>query len=356
MECAPVIKIIEPAVAEYSLLTPQGGYVSFFAVFYLSGNYDTSLVFYTQPANFQAEIVYSLEIGILLTMLSCDEKKAGTQASSIFWKIEYDGKTSWLFGTMHVPSPIFEKMPEAVKAAIANSEIFFSEIELDGKSQMEVMRSMLLPENESLELKIGKFRFEKLKAVTDKFMPPVSYEQLNKQKIWAATLYIAWPRTSAGTAPVDILLYEEAKTAGCKTAGIESPQEQIAPLDAFTETEQIQLLEESIEEAEGNYKLLNSLMDKYIAQDLNGMAEEFFSKTSCYSPQLKEKFINSLLIGRNKLFIERLMPEIRKNKVFIAVGAAHLIGEEGLVSILEKEGFRVTPVKIELGSARVLEC
>jgi uncharacterized protein YbaP (TraB family) len=85
-------------------------------------------------------------------------------------------------------------------------------------------------------------------------------------------------------------------------------------------------LEESIEEAEGNYKLLNSLMDKYIAQDLNGMAEEFFSKTSCYSPQLKEKFINSLLIGRNKLFIERLMPE--KGKIKYLSPSAPLISSE----------------------------
>ncbi|MFA6293221.1 MAG: TraB/GumN family protein [Victivallales bacterium] len=279
--------------------------------------------------------------------LSCDERKAAVNAASIFLKIECGGKTSWLFGTMHAPNPVFEKLPGSVKTAIAESAIFLSEIEPDEKNQLEVMRGMLLQETENLEHKIGKQRFDRLKAATDKMLPPMSQSQLDRQKIWAASLLVAWPRKSTDAIPVDILLYEKAKIAGCKTAGIESPAEQIAALDKFTEAEQIQLLEEALEEAENDYKLLNSLMDKYIAQDLNGMAEDFFSKNSCYSPELKEKFINILLIGRNKLFLERVLPEIRRNNVFIAVGAGHLIGAEGLVSMLEKEGCRVTPVKIE---------
>lgn len=293
------------------------------------------------------------KIGILIIMLSffglsCDEKKAGAHADSVFWKIEYGGKTSWLFGTMHAPSPVFENMPEPVKTALANSEIFFSEIEPEWGNQREVMRKMLLPATETLQLKIGEQRFKRLKSITDRFIPQLSSEQLNRHKVWAAALYIAWPRKSTDSLPVDILLYEKAKAGGCRTAGIESPDEQIDLLDAFTEAEQMQMLEEAIEEAESNYQLLNLLMGKYVAQDLSGMAEEFYSKTSCYSTELKEKFINSLLTGRNKLFSERLMPEIRENNVFIAVGAGHLIGKEGLVSLLKKEGCKVSPVKIKL--------
>jgi hypothetical protein len=280
--------------------------------------------------------------------LSCDEKKAGAHTDSVFWKIEYDGKTSWLFGTMHAPSPVFEKMPEPVKNALRNSRIFFSEIEMNEKNQQTVIRKMLLPGPENLEFKIGKSRFERLMAVTGKFVPPVSPEQLNRQKIWAASIFIAWPRSSADIAPVDVLLFERAKAFGCRTLGIETPEEQLALLEAFTENEQIQLLDESLAEAESNYKLLNTLMDKYFAQDIRGMAEEFFSQTSCYSKELKEKFINDLLIGRNKRFLERTLFEIKGENVFIAVGAGHLIGDEGLVSLLEKEGCRVTPVKIVL--------
>ncbi len=279
--------------------------------------------------------------------LSCDEKKAGMHAGSIFWKIEYEGRPSWLLGTIHAPVSVFGKIPETVETAIGNSKIFFSEIEMDDKNQFKMMQSMLLPETESLEVKIGENRFERLKSITNKFIPPISQDRLNRQKIWAASLFIAWPRKSTDPVPVDIMLYEKANIDGCRTMGIESTEEQIAYLDAFTETEQIQLLEEAIEEAEDNYKLLNSLINKYIAQDLNAMSEEFFSKTPCYSHELKEKFINILLIGRNKLFLERIMPAIRESNVFIAVGAGHLIGEEGLVSLLEKEGCKVTPVKIE---------
>ncbi|OGV37993.1 MAG: hypothetical protein A2X48_07765 [Lentisphaerae bacterium GWF2_49_21] len=279
--------------------------------------------------------------------LSCDERKDSAVHGSVFWKIEYEGKTSWVFGTMHAPNPAFSKIPEPVKTALAESRLFFSEIESDEKNQVKVMQGMLLPETETLETKIGRTRFTRLKDIADKFIPPISSSFLNKNKIWAASLIIAWPRKSTDPVPIDILLYQKAKLNGCETKGIETPEEQLGPLDAFTEPEQVQLLEEAMEEAEGGYTMLNSLLEKYLAQDMKGMGKDFFSRKTSFTPQFRDKFINVLLKERNKLFFERTLPDIKSRNCFIAVGAGHLIGDEGVISLFEKAGCKVTPVEFK---------
>jgi len=279
--------------------------------------------------------------------LGCDDKKSGSGLDSVFWKIEYQGRTSWIFGTMHAPNEAFSRIPEPVKKALAESKVFFSEIEPDEKNQVKIMQGMLLPENESLEGKIGRSKFTQLKNITGKFDPPLSPSFLDKNRIWAASLLISWPRKSSDPVPIDVLLYEKAKLGGCETKGLETPEEQLAPLDSFTETEQIQLLTEAIGEAEDGYKMLNGLLQKYISQDLSGMAEEFYSRKTSYTPQFRDKFIDKLLKERNDLFLERLMPTIREKDCFVAVGAGHLIGSNGLIALLEKSGFKATPVEFK---------
>ncbi len=279
--------------------------------------------------------------------LGCDEKKPGNGPASILWKIEYEGNTSWIFGTMHAPHSHFNKLPEPVKDALSKSKLFLSEIEPDDKNQVKIMQGMLLPENESLESKIGKIRFERLKSITAKFDPPYTSSFLNRNRIWAASLLVAWPRKSTDPVPMDVLLYQKAKLDGCETRGIETPEEQLAPLDSFTEPEQIQMLEDSLDEADGGYRMLNALTGKYISQDLAGMTEDFYSRKSSFTPQFRDKFINLLLKERNKLFFDRIISDIKTKDCFVAVGAGHLIGDEGLLSLLEKAGCKVTPVEFK---------
>ncbi|MFZ2655852.1 MAG: TraB/GumN family protein [Victivallales bacterium] len=298
------------------------------------------------PANVKV-ISVRLLIAVMLSFLGtgCDESKYGTCSGSLLWKLEYDGRTSWIFGTMHAPNPAFSRIPEPVKKALAESKVFFSEIEPNEKNQVKIMQGMLLPETESLEAKIGKSKFTRLKNIIEKFNPPISSSFINRNKIWAASLLIAWPRQSTDPVPMDVFLYEKAKIDGCETIGLETPEEQLAPLDNFTETEQIQLLTEAIDEAENGYKMLNGLLQKYISQDLSGIAEEFYSRKTSFTPQFRDKFIEKLLKKRNDLFLERLLPTIKEKDCFVAVGAGHLIGSHGLIAQLEKAGFKATPVE-----------
>ena len=51
-----------------------------------------------------------------------------------------------------------------------------------------------------------------------------------------------------------------------------------------------------------------------------------------------------LLLDRNRRMFERMLPLVQRGNAFIAVGAGHLVGEDGLLRLLERRGFRVQSV------------
>ena len=59
---------------------------------------------------------------------------------------------------------------------------------------------------------------------------------------------------------------------------------------------------------------------------------------------LKSVFDQRLLFDRNTRMVERMQPQLKSGNAFIAVGALHLYGERGVLSLLAREGFRITRV------------
>ena len=77
----------------------------------------------------------------------------------------------------------------------------------------------------------------------------------------------------------------------------------------------------------------------YKKQDITGLYD-LVAKEEGF-PKFKSRFIS----GRNKTWVPRIKTIIHKKNSFIAVGAGHLWGEEGLINLLREEGYEVRPVK-----------
>ena len=78
----------------------------------------------------------------------------------------------------------------------------------------------------------------------------------------------------------------------------------------------------------------------YIKKDIELYLNKELEKTK----KDKEEFVENFIYSRNKIMTERAVRIIDENKTFIAVGAAHLYGEKGMISLLTKEGFILTPL------------
>ncbi len=81
------------------------------------------------------------------------------------------------------------------------------------------------------------------------------------------------------------------------------------------------------------------MYQQYSQQDINALADTAKDATAS-----ETSFLNRLLEPRNRLWIPRIKKAMQDKSTFFGVGAAHLGGENGLISLLEKEGYKVRPV------------
>ncbi len=281
----------------------------------------------------------------LLTLTSCNKNKQ-TGANSLLWKVSKDGKESYIFGTVHLPSKQFEKIPAEVSDAIKSTDICLNEIEPDEKNQLEIAKGMRLSDEKNLNDIIGTDRFSKLAKIVTNYTPPISQNYLNRVKIWAALLFISYPKKGYDLS-MDILLYQHAVMLGKRTEGLETATQQLSALESFTTEEQIQILDDAIAEAENGYPTVSKIIKAYVSQNLDEMVSLFSDKEKDLPEQLKEKYLNKMLIERNLIFKDSILKYTNEGSVFAAVGAGHIIGDGNLLQLLENEGFVVEPVEFK---------
>jgi uncharacterized protein YbaP (TraB family) len=134
-------------------------------------------------------------------------------------------------------------------------------------------------------------------------------------------------------------LQDYAAKLGHKIGGIETIEEQLAVLDVLSLQEQANMLLEQIQHIEDEKKLMEEMLQFYLAESLNKLDSLVQEDTT------SQEFNEALLDARNKVMLQRIQDQMLKQSTFFAVGAAHLVGEKGLVLLLRKAGFQVRPVK-----------
>lgn len=143
--------------------------------------------------------------------------------------------------------------------------------------------------------------------------------------------------------PLDLKLFEMAVDQGAKTSGLETLSEQGAVFSKMALKDQLRLLLDTV----CNYNLVTQGIEKmkqfYLERDLNGLlaasAQHFYADEPLYRELNKR-----LLIDRNKLMIDRMQPFLQKGDAFIAVGALHLPGDDGIMESLNQQGYKITAI------------
>jgi len=94
------------------------------------------------------------------------------------------------------------------------------------------------------------------------------------------------------------------------------------------------------------------MVDAYLTGDLQVLKKEAEEHMDQLTHQAKSYFIEQGIEARNHRMLESLLPLLAESPVFVAVGALHLPGEKGLVSLLRKNGYILKPLPFPL--ARIL--
>jgi uncharacterized protein YbaP (TraB family) len=146
------------------------------------------------------------------------------------------------------------------------------------------------------------------------------------------------------------VIMEEAKQYKKKIKGMETMAYQAGVLDSIPYQLQAQQLVSYIDSANKGVdedKNLKEMFNAYKNQDLKKLEELLIESDAGMAG-----FTDILLYHRNRNWVNKLKTLMPEKSLLVAVGAGHLPGEKGLISLLRKEGYTVTPVENKTGKTR----
>jgi uncharacterized protein YbaP (TraB family) len=269
------------------------------------------------------------------------EVRANNRQLGLLWRIEKPGLApSYLFGTIHLNDERVKNLAPPIKTAFRNSRSFTMEMIADTNGLAAMSKIMFLNGGLSLRKITGEALYQDTVRVLLK--RGMTTENLDRIKPWVVIMMLSTPRSKTGLF-LDMDLYMQATMLKIPRYGLETMAEQLAPFNNITIREQVALLKDSLASLEDFDKQLEEITSAYLQRDLTAL----LAISENYQGQAGKTYralMNTLIKERNVRMRTRMQPRLLEGNAFIAVGALHLPGENGLIKLLEKQGYTLTSV------------
>lgn len=264
------------------------------------------------------------------------------EAQSLLWEITGENlqKPSYLYGTMHVRDKRVFNYNDSVSIAFNTSQAFAGELIIDKTMAKEVGKAALLPKDTTLKLLLGKKDYKKVKKVAKKKLG-IMAGFINYIKPIYVAGYIAEASgvlKSDMKKTLDETFQDMARETNKKLIGIETIEEQMKALDKVSLKEQAKMLMDDLNNMDSAASISRDMVNKYLAQDIKSLSDMVLSE------EIPDVFASEILLKRNYIMANRISVLLQEQSTFIGIGAAHLGGEEGVIELLRKKGFKLRPV------------
>ena len=281
-------------------------------------------------------------------------KKQATQKkeNTLLWEISGNGlqKPSYIFGTMHLLCSEDARLSDNLKKAIAETDQIYFEIDLDDISQlMSTMKYIRMNDNVKLSDLLKKEEYERIKKYFNDHPSIVPFSMMERFKPYMLTSLISESGLGCeSTNGMEMSIMSEAKETGKEIKGLETPEFQAGLFDSIPYEQQAKELLNYIDSIDKFKKSTEELVEVYKKQDLNKI-EELTTK----SESGLEQYLDLLIYGRNRRWMQALQIALRTKPSLIAVGAGHLPGDQGMLTLLRKAGFTLKPITNTLPASKL---
>jgi uncharacterized protein len=260
--------------------------------------------------------------------------------NNLLWKIEGPGisEPSYIFGTIHAICPDDFKVGTDLNSIMENVKQLALEIKMDDPSLMGKMQAGMLFPNEGT---IRDFVEAENYEVIERFLQDSIGININLvsriQPIYLNSLIL--PKMLGCTpASVEGKLMEVAAKNELGIIGLESVEDQLAILNSIDLETQTSFLIESVKEFEKGRKEIRNMIDLYKREQVNAL----YDLISASEFQVYE---NAILTTRNQNWIPRIIEEASTKPTLFAFGSGHLGGPDGVILLLRKAGYTLTPME-----------
>ncbi|MFA6275107.1 MAG: TraB/GumN family protein [Pedobacter sp.] len=263
--------------------------------------------------------------------------------NTLLWEISGKDlkKSSYLFGTYHFADKGFIDTMKVLNEKLSLAEAVVGELVMDKDVAIKLMPYMMMKDN-TLD---GLLTPKEFKLVDGYLKTLGKYDltKMNKLKplvIQTLILQTTAPKTFTATNPaIDQYIQDYGKANQKKVFGLETVEDQAKVLFGSSLVRQKEMLVKSVKEAEKTKKATLKLYHSYITQNLKEL-EKMFTDSKDFTPEE----MDLLLKNRNNRWLSQLPALMKQQSLFIAVGAGHLVGDDGLIKGLLNLGYTVKPI------------
>ncbi|RAK20589.1 hypothetical protein B0I03_1078 [Flavobacterium aquaticum] len=261
---------------------------------------------------------------------------------SLLWKISGNGlkHESYLFGTIHITCDA--TLDENTLKALENTKQLYLELDMDEKSmQMQMMKYMMMKDGVKLSTLLNADDFKTVDEFLKKNMN-MSAKMFDSFKPFMITTMLYPKMLDCPFQSVESELMKVTKEQNEEVFGLETVEDQMKVFDNISYEIQAEELVKTAKSGLDKDKVeLAKMMEIYKSKDIEGMLKMMDDSDNKITSENQDVLLNN----RNKNWIPIIIKTIKDKPTFFGVGAGHLAGEEGVIKLLRKQGYKVEAVK-----------
>ncbi len=269
-------------------------------------------------------------------------------AQSMLWEVSGNElkQPSYLFGTYHILKDSYISKAPTVRQAFDKSAGVVVETTVDSAAMLSMAMKAMMP-GKNLKQLISPADYD---LVANEFKKMTGYDlamfSMMKPIMTATTLSMAYTEKESDTLnrftgqPIDLFFASEGRKLNKTVTPLETMEQQMGFLfDHDPVEKQATDLVTMVKEKAGMQKAAGDLTKLYLKGDLDGLYK--------LSRSFEDKYgdLSFLVTERNQTWMKRLPSLMATRPTFIAVGALHLAGPDGLIALLRKQGYQLKAVK-----------
>ncbi|MGD9668741.1 MAG: TraB/GumN family protein [Hyphomicrobiaceae bacterium] len=283
------------------------------------------------------------------------QAEATANARAVLWRIERPGVPhSYLLGTIHMTDPRVTAFSPRLEAALAETDTVALEVadvsaDATNGAIAKAARLVLFTDGRTLDDLLTNDEYDKVKTTLKGAGLPSEMAAMFRPWVVSMILSVSAcerEKVKDGLPVLDLKLANAAREHGIEVVGLETIDSQLSAMASVPDDQQIAMLRASLKFFDRANDTMETLLQLYLTRDM-GSAWPFhlaLAKQAGIDRQSFSGFQKRIVSDRNEHMRDAALPLLRKGRTLIAVGALHLIGDNGLVALLREAGYTVTPI------------
>ncbi len=284
-----------------------------------------------------------------LTIFSCKAQKDSSTAlkqsqgpieNALLWQVSGNGlaSPSYVYGTIHMICKEDFLLSNTLKDKFDASKSVYLEIDMDDPSIMMKTAMLSIMKDHTLKDIMTAKDYEEISAyVKDSLgMPMMIFNRMKPMTLMSLlyTKVLSCPSES-----YEQRFMEMAKQQKKEIKGLERIEDQMAVFDKIPDSLEAQMILEMIRKMPEQREQFARMVSSYKKEDLGSLGDEMSNSTEW------KGFEDIMLVDRNKNWIPVMSAAMKTGTQLFAIGAGHLAGKDGVITLLRKSGFKVEPIK-----------